>query len=153
MLAVALALVAGCEAECVGYQPPDFGDCEGGCFATMTVTDTSDPDVEPFWTCAGFPDCFTFERGWMTTRDPRTGRVNASPNLVFEGFNFFLELEPRDGGRARMCRTYWDDTTGPDPCWPWECATSGSVTLTAGGGHFRAEFSGGRTVDGSFRNP
>lgn len=119
----------------------------------MRVTVSDDPDVAPFFACEGFDATIgepCARSGESLTACPWCGddRLVAGTSLVFAGYTYELVAERRDGGRARLCRTYSNDVSD-DACEPgYECAVSGEVVLTSGGGAtVHAVFEGGRTID------
>ena len=142
---LAVACVAGC--GCPETYPGEFPD-----EAVLRVMVSDAPDVAPFFRCEGFdvragdfcglgePLRCTAQDGRILCRDVR---------LLFSGWWYWLELEPGEGGRARLCRAYTTDVSDDDDCWPgYECAVSGEVVLTSGGGATaHGVFEGGRTID------
>lgn len=80
--------------------------------------------------------------------------VAATPPTTL-GYAYRLELEARDGGRARLCRILISDSVGEEcPPSDWSCADEGEAILTAGGGgRVRASFTNGATIEAAFSGP
>lgn len=153
VVAVVACVAAGC--GCPETRPGDFPD-----EAAMRVTVSDEIDAAPFFACEGFAgssDACRESASLLVAGSTWSGGQGAfvattGPRLF--GYFYRVEAEAREGGRARVCRLYVTDVPSEE-CEPgYECAASGEVVLTSGGGAtVHAVFEGGATLEAAIAAP
>ncbi|AKF08018.1 hypothetical protein [Sandaracinus amylolyticus] len=157
LLLIAALVTSAC--GCPETRPEPLAQCDSGCDAPLVVQSSDAPDAPPFFACDGFavPSDACNEAVALDATHRWSGGhadvVATTPPRLF-GWFYRLESDARDRGRARFCRMHVTDVRG-DECEPgYECAISGEVVLTSGGGgSVRATFAGGELVEGAWAAP
>ena len=148
-ISLALLALSACD-TCPETRPPDFPR-----EAALAVSVLDEPDAEPFLECTGFEDdgasarCASDRLTLGSTWIGGDAELVATTSPTLFGWVIRLESGVREGGRARLCRIYVTDVSSEDQCEPgYECAVSGEVLLTSGGGAIvHATFASGATID------